>query len=93
MRPAAVAVVIVVVAPIASTVIMMVRAVVAVVVDALGLPSGLDGVPRIAVGPETAPDRRSHDSASLPTLSMLGRRRIQTMCGWCSRPPTFRALA
>jgi hypothetical protein len=41
------------------------------VVDALGPPSGLNGVTRVAVKPKTAPDRRCRGSASLPVLSML----------------------
>jgi hypothetical protein len=52
-RPATVAVV----APSASTVVVVARAVVAVVGDTLGLPSGLDGVSCVAVGPKTALDR------------------------------------
>jgi hypothetical protein len=64
-----------------------------VVVDALDPPSGLEGVPYIVVGPEVAPDRRCRDSASLLTLSMLGRRRIRAVCGRCSCLPVLRALA
>jgi hypothetical protein len=56
-RPAAVTVVVTVVATPASAIVMVVRAVVAVVVDALGPSSGLDGVPYVAVGPKAAPDR------------------------------------
>jgi hypothetical protein len=92
-RLATVVVVVAVVSPSAATIVVVARTVVAVVVDALGPPSGLDGVPRIAVGPEMAPDRRSRGSASLPALSMLGRRQIRTVCGWCSRPPAFQTLA
>jgi hypothetical protein len=47
-----VAVVVVVVAPPAPTVVVVARAIVAVVIDALGTPSDLDGVPRVAVGPK-----------------------------------------
>jgi hypothetical protein len=43
-RPAAVAVVVAVVSPPASTVVVVARAIVTVIVDALGPPSGLDGV-------------------------------------------------
>jgi hypothetical protein len=50
-------VVIVVVAPLASSIMVVARAVFAVVVDALGPSTGLDGVPRVAVGPEAALDR------------------------------------
>jgi hypothetical protein len=56
-RPAAVAVIVAVVASSAPTVAMVARVIVAVVVDTLGPPSGLDGVPHVAVGPKTAPDR------------------------------------
>jgi hypothetical protein len=52
-----VAIVITVVAPPAPAVVVVARAVVVVVVDALGLPSGLDGVPRVAVGTKAALDR------------------------------------
>jgi hypothetical protein len=40
----------------ASAIVVVARAVIAVVVDALGPTSGLDGVPRIAVGPKAALD-------------------------------------
>jgi hypothetical protein len=50
-------VVVVVVAPSAPTVVMVAQAVVAVVVDTLGPPSGLDDVPSVMVGPKTALDR------------------------------------
>jgi hypothetical protein len=53
-----VAVVVAVVAPPTSMIVVMARAVVAVVVDALDPSSGLDGVLHVAVGPEAAPDRR-----------------------------------
>jgi hypothetical protein len=43
-RLATVTVVVAVVSPPASTVVVVVQAIVAVIVDALGLPSGLDGV-------------------------------------------------
>jgi hypothetical protein len=52
-----VAVVVAVMAPPASAVVVVARAVVAVVVDALDPPSGLDGVPRVTVGPKAALDR------------------------------------
>jgi hypothetical protein len=74
-----VAVIIVVVASSVSTVIVVARAVVAVVVDTLSSSSGFDGVPGVAVGPETTLDRRCRGSDSLPVLSMLGRKRIRTV--------------
>jgi hypothetical protein len=77
----------------ASTIVVVLRAVVAVVVDALSLSSGLDGVLHVAVGPEAAPNRRCRSSASLPSLSMLGRRQIQAVGGRCSYPPALRVLA
>jgi hypothetical protein len=46
-----VAVVVAVVVPYAPTVVMVARAVVAVVVDTFCLPSGLDGVASVAVCP------------------------------------------
>jgi hypothetical protein len=52
-----VTVVVAVVASLASSVVVVARAVVAVVVDALGPSTGLDGVLRVAVGPEPALDR------------------------------------
>jgi hypothetical protein len=51
-----VAVAVVVMVPPASTVVMVARAIVAVVVDALDPPSGLDGVPHVTVGPKEALD-------------------------------------
>jgi hypothetical protein len=56
-RPAIIAVVITVAASPASSIVVVVRAVVAVVVDALGPSTGLDGVPRIPVGPKPTLDR------------------------------------
>jgi hypothetical protein len=50
-------VVVVVVAPPASAVVVVARAIVRVVVDALGPPLSLDGVPVVVVGPKTAPGR------------------------------------
>jgi hypothetical protein len=55
----------------APAVVVVARAVVAVVVDTFGPSTGLDGVPSIAVGPKTTLDRRCHGSNSLPVLSML----------------------
>jgi hypothetical protein len=55
-RPATVAVVVTDVAPSASTVVVVAHMIIVVVVDTLCPPSGLDGVPRVAVGPKTAPD-------------------------------------
>jgi hypothetical protein len=49
-------VVIAVVASPAPAVVIVVRAVVTVVVDALGPSSSLDGVPGVAFGPESTPD-------------------------------------
>jgi hypothetical protein len=80
-RPAVVAFIVAIVASPASMIVVVARAVVAVVVDALGSPSGLDGVPCVTVGPKAAPDRRCRGSASLPALSTLGWRRIQAVCG------------
>jgi hypothetical protein len=51
------AIVVAVVAPPAPMIIVVARAVVVVVVNTLSSPAGLDGVPGIAVGPETALDR------------------------------------
>jgi hypothetical protein len=44
-----------------------------------GPPLGFDGVPSVAVGPETALDRRCRSSGFLPSLSMSRRRRIQAV--------------
>jgi hypothetical protein len=49
-------VIVVAVSPV-SAIVVVARAVVAVVVDALGPTTGLDGVPHVAVGPEVALDR------------------------------------
>jgi hypothetical protein len=51
-RPAAITVVVTVVVSPASSVVVVARAVVTVVVDVLGPSTGLDGVPRVTVGPE-----------------------------------------
>jgi hypothetical protein len=80
-------------APPKPVVVVVVRAVVVVVVDSFGPPPGLNGVPHVAVGPKTAPDRRCRGSASLPAHSMLGRRRILAVGGWRSYPPALRAVA
>jgi hypothetical protein len=48
-------------------VVVVARAVVAVVVDALNSSPGFDGVLGVAVGPETTLDRRCHGSDSVPT--------------------------
>jgi hypothetical protein len=74
-------------------VIVVARVVDAVVVDTLYSPSGLDGVSSITVGPKTTLDRRCRGCDSLPALSMLGKRRIRAVGGWCSSPPALRALA
>jgi hypothetical protein len=73
-------------------VVVVVQAVVAVVVDTFCSLSGLDGVTSVTVGPKTTLDRRCRGSDSLPALSMLGRRQIRAMGGWCSSPPALRAL-
>jgi hypothetical protein len=73
-------------------VMVVVRVVVAVVVDTFCSPSGLDGVTSVAVGPKTTLDRKCRGSDSLPALSMLGRRHIRAMGGWCSSPLALRAL-
>jgi hypothetical protein len=57
-------VVVTVVAPSAPTIVVVARAV--VVVDTLGSPVSLDGVSGVALGPETAPDRRRCSSNSAP---------------------------
>jgi hypothetical protein len=56
-RPAAVVIVVAVMAPPTSTIVVVARTVEAVLVDTLGLSSGLNGVPHVMVGPEAAPDR------------------------------------
>jgi hypothetical protein len=77
----------------ASAVVLAVRAVVVVVVDALSSSSGFDGVPGLAVGPEMTLDRRCRGSNSLPAPLVLGRRQIQAVGGRRSSPPALRALA
>jgi hypothetical protein len=81
------------VAPPASTVVVVARAVVADVVDTLNSSSGFDGVPGVAVGPETTLDRRCRGSDSLPAPLVLGRRWIQAVGGWRSSPLALRVLA
>jgi hypothetical protein len=82
-------VVVVVMAPSTSTVVVVARAIFAVVVDTLSLSSGFDGVPGVAIRPKTNLDRRCHGSDSLPAPLVLGWRRIQAMGGWCSSPPAL----
>jgi hypothetical protein len=65
------AVVVAVVEPSASTVVVLARAIVAVVVDALNSSSGLDGVPDVAMGPETTLDHQCRGSGSLPARLVL----------------------
>jgi hypothetical protein len=55
------------------TIVVVARLVVVVFVDALSSAS-FDGAPNVAVGPESALDRRRHGSDSV-TLSLLLRRR------------------
>jgi hypothetical protein len=43
--------------PLAATIVVVARAVVVVVVDALSSPASFNGVPDVAVGPEAALDR------------------------------------
>jgi hypothetical protein len=59
-------------APSAPTVVVVARAVVAVVVDTLSSSSGLDSVLSVAVGPKTTFDHICCGSDFLPALSMLG---------------------
>jgi hypothetical protein len=91
--PAMLTVVIAVVAPTASTVIVVARAFIAIVLDALSLSSGLDGVLGVTFGPESTLDRRYRGPDSLPMPLVLGRRQIQAVGGWRSSPPALRALA
>jgi hypothetical protein len=64
------------VAPPAPTIVVVARAVVVVVVDALNSSMGFDGVLGVAVGPETALDRRHRGSDSFSASLLLGRRWI-----------------
>jgi hypothetical protein len=63
--------------PPAPTIVVVARAVVVVVVDTLSSLASLDGVPGIAVGPETALDRRRRSPDSVPLSLLLRRRRVQ----------------
>jgi hypothetical protein len=92
LRLVAVAVVIAVMAPPASTVVVVAGAIVAVIFDALGLSSALDGVSHVAVGPKASLDHRCRGSSYLPALLMLGRRQIRGMGGRCSCPPMLQVL-
>jgi hypothetical protein len=73
----------------ASAVIVVARAVVAVVVDAISLSSGFDGVLGVAVGSETTLDCRCRGFDSLLAPLVLGRRRIRALGGWRSSPPAL----
>jgi hypothetical protein len=70
-RPAAIAVVIAIVAPPAPAVVAVARAVVAVVFNALSLPLGFYGVAGVMVGPELTPEGRCRGSDSLPASLLL----------------------
>jgi hypothetical protein len=61
------------VAPPTPTIVVVARAVVVVVVDTLSSSASLDGVSGVAVGPETALDRRRRSPDFVP-LSLLLRR-------------------
>jgi hypothetical protein len=93
-RIAALAVDIALVALPASTVVVVVQAVVLVVVNTLNPSSSLDGVPAVTVRPESTPDRHrcSRDSLSLPLL-LRRRRWIQTVGSWRSGSPKLRVLS
>jgi hypothetical protein len=85
-------VVAVVVSPV-SSIVVVARAVVAVVVDALGASASLDGVPYVPVGPKLALDCRCGGPSPLPVLPMLRGRWVRDVHGRCSCSPSFRALA
>jgi hypothetical protein len=74
-------------------IVIVVRAVVVVVVDALSSPASFDGVPNVAMGPETALDRRRRGSDSVPVSLWMRRRRIRAVGGWRSSPPALQVLA
>jgi hypothetical protein len=74
-------------------VVVVARAVVAVVVDALISSSGFDGVPGVVVGPKTTLDRQCRGSDSLPAPLVLGRGQIRALGGWRSSPPALQTLA
>jgi hypothetical protein len=76
-------VVIAVVAPHAPTIVVVVRAVVVVVVDALSSPASFDGVSGVAVGPETALDRRRRGSDSVP----VAEEEVDSGCGLMEPQP------
>jgi hypothetical protein len=79
-------------APLAATIVVVARAVVVVVVDALSSPASFNGVPDVAIRPEAALDRRHCGLDFFSTSLLLGRRWIQAAGGWCSSPSTLRAL-
>jgi hypothetical protein len=87
------AVVIAIVAPPVPTVVVVARAVVAVVFDALGPSSSLDGVPGVTVRPESTPYRQCCVRDSFPLSLLLRRRWIRTMGRWCSGSPVLRPLS
>jgi hypothetical protein len=70
-------------------IVVVARAVVVVVVDALSPPASFDGVPGVAVRPETALDHRRRGSDFVPVSLRLRRRQIRAMGGWLSSPPAL----
>jgi hypothetical protein len=77
----------------APTIVVVVRAVVIVVVDALSSPASFDGAPDVTVGAESALDRRQCGSNFIPVSLLLRRSRIRAVGGWRSSPPALRGLA
>jgi hypothetical protein len=92
-RPAVISIIIAVVASPAFSVVVVARAIVTMVVYALILSTGLDGVLRVTVGPESALDCRRRSPAPFTMLLMLRGRWVRAMRGWHSCSPVLRTLA
>jgi hypothetical protein len=92
-RLPAVTIIVAVVASPASSIVVVARTVVTMVVDALGPSTGLDGVPRVTIRPEPALDYRCCGSTPFPAVPMLRGRQVRAMRRLCSCPSTIRTLA
>jgi hypothetical protein len=90
---AAVTIILDVVALPASSVAVVVRAVVAMVVDAPSPSAGLNGVPRVTIRPEPALDCQHRSPTPFCAVLMPRGRRVRAVCGWCSCSSMLRPLA
>jgi hypothetical protein len=76
-----------------STVIVMARVVVVVIVDALRSSSGFYGISGVAVGPETTLDCRCRGRDPTSVSLLLRRRWVRAVGKWRSGSYTLQALS